>query len=117
MNGCPLIVETLVALCSSERSPRTAQQVAEYGARMWRPFLPSMSTFLSGPRRQESTAPRHAECGGAQEVPICESLRRCRISGAGRRTVPAAFQTRRRLTESPRFRLRTSRLMLSEVSL
>jgi hypothetical protein len=58
MNGSPLIVETLVALCSSERSPRTAQQVAESGARMWRPFLPSLSTFRSGPRRQESAPPR-----------------------------------------------------------
>jgi hypothetical protein len=58
MNGCRLIVEALVALCSSERSPRTTQQDAKSGARMWRPFLPSLSTFRRGPRRQESAPPR-----------------------------------------------------------
>ena len=58
MNRYRFIVEALLALCSSERWPRTAQQVAETGARMWRPFLPSLSTFRSGPRRQESAAPR-----------------------------------------------------------
>ncbi len=70
MNGCPSIVATLVALCSSERSPRTAQQVAEYGARIWRPFLPSVTTFRSDPRRQESAAPR-ASCAPLTALGRC----------------------------------------------
>ena len=84
MNGCPLIVETLAALCSSQRLPRTAQQIAESGARMWRPFLPSLPTFRSGPRRQESAPPR------ASRAPLT-------APGRGRQPIPYRREGRREL--------------------
>ena len=38
-----------------------------------------------------ASAASHVECGGAQEVPVCESMRRRRVSGEGRWAVPAAL--------------------------
>ena len=35
--------------------------------------------------------PPHVECGGAQEVPLCESMRGRRVSGESRWAVPAAL--------------------------
>src|ERR1035438_5721752 len=99
MNGCTLIVEALVALCSSERWSRIAQQVAEAGARMWRPFLPSLPTFRSGPRRQESAPPR------ASRAPLtapgrCKQPILCRREG--RREVKVdSLLNRVRLTQVP----------------